>query len=350
MIRSKTVFIVGAGASNEVELPLGQQLTKEIAGALNFRPGNQLHTSMLVRAGLSVAAQKLEPFQGKQNEIFQKAVGMSDALATAASIDVFIDNHADDPAIGLIGKVGIAACLIEAERRSMLRYAPDGGPFDLRQVEKTWYARLFHILAEGVRRQSIHQIFENVAFVVFNYDRCLEHFLARAIASRFFLTPDEAAQLVQERCPIIHPYGVLAPLQGNDAIRFGEHYREGMFPAGDAMVRMAQGLRTFTEAQKDDDSQRAKAQINGASCLVFLGFGFHRQNVEFLTVLPRPGNKAVVQEFRSTAFGMSDSNRTQVITRILSMVGGSFHPRQNDWLFDGKCNALIDAEHLFLSR
>jgi hypothetical protein len=39
MIKYKTVFIVGAGASSEVNFPLGDARTKEIREALDFRHG-----------------------------------------------------------------------------------------------------------------------------------------------------------------------------------------------------------------------------------------------------------------------------------------------------------------------
>jgi hypothetical protein len=40
---SKTVFVIGAGASNEVDLPVGTGLKDEIAGFLNIKFENGLH-------------------------------------------------------------------------------------------------------------------------------------------------------------------------------------------------------------------------------------------------------------------------------------------------------------------
>src|ERR1044071_5999875 len=98
MIGRSTVFVVGAGASSEVNLPLGEQLTKDIASALGLEAG---YTSDLVRAALSVAQQRFPLFRARLNDLFYKASEMSSALATASSIDVFIHNHADDPRIGM---------------------------------------------------------------------------------------------------------------------------------------------------------------------------------------------------------------------------------------------------------
>ena len=94
MIGRPTVFVVGAGASSEVKLPLGQRLTKDIAGALKLGTANERNAAEPMRITLSVVAKRVEPFKGKQDELFGKAHAMSKALATASSIEVFIDNHA----------------------------------------------------------------------------------------------------------------------------------------------------------------------------------------------------------------------------------------------------------------
>src|SRR4051794_6051029 len=91
MIRSKTVFVVGAGASVDFGFPLGDALSKQIAAALKFRPdSNQDSAREFVRSAVTNLHQKPGQFRGRGEELFKKAWQMHEGLATVPSIDVFI--------------------------------------------------------------------------------------------------------------------------------------------------------------------------------------------------------------------------------------------------------------------
>jgi hypothetical protein len=58
MIKLDTTFVVGAGASVDYGFPLGEQLTKQIAEALNMNGGSGSPARELIRTAIEVACQR----------------------------------------------------------------------------------------------------------------------------------------------------------------------------------------------------------------------------------------------------------------------------------------------------
>ena len=67
------------------------------------------------------------------------------------------------------------------------------------------------VLGTGGNPNSIETIFENVAFITFNYDRSLEFFLLTTLKNRYQKTEQECAAKLKN-IPIVHLYGKLALL------------------------------------------------------------------------------------------------------------------------------------------
>src|SRR6185295_10588589 len=105
------------------------------------------------------------------------------------------------------------------------------------------------------------EAFLNVAFIVFNYDRCLEHFLEYALFGLYGIPRRDAASLVR-KLTIIHPYGTIGDLQ---ALPFGgtkDSYPE-LFP-------LASRIKTYTESfEERDDLNRIRMEMLQAECIVF---------------------------------------------------------------------------------
>lgn len=340
MIRSKTVFIVGAGASCEVGFPLGTPLTSSIARALDFRNETADPAKGMMREAIRTYADRQIGYRIRHDELFAKASQISSALSTASSIDAFIYNHSDDPEVGLLAKLGIASCLIQAERESPLLPTRQR-PFDLLKLaQQTWFGGLFHVLADGIKGSAIDQMFANVAFIVFNYDRCLEVYLEHAIASRFFLDLPKAREIVSQHCRIIHPYGSLGALEETD---FGRAWPQRL--SGEAIMKISGQLRTFTEALAGEERSAIKRAMEKATRLVFLGFGFHQQNMELL----KP-TKSDISEFRATVLGLSRNDQAEVLNQLVQFVHVPRHTNYVDHLLHCECRELIAGERQFLSR
>src|SRR5207248_963296 len=134
-------------------------------------------------------------------------------------------------------------------------------------------------------RAAVNNVFSNVAFSCFNYDRCIEVFLQYAIASYFGIAKNEAERITRG-LEIVHPYGCVGslPLYGNEnAVGFGA------VDAG-ASPDIARHIRTFTERVEESTTlDRLRDILNSADNVVFLGFGFHPMNMELLD-LGKPEN------------------------------------------------------------
>ena len=86
-----------------------------------------------------------------------------------------------------------------------------------------------------------------------------------------------------------------------------------------------------------------------AQRIVFLGFAFHRQNVELLTT-----PLARIADFRATGHGLAKNARTDVLDRIRTISGKrpprrAHHQLDENHLVGCKCGKLIYDEQLFLT-
>jgi hypothetical protein len=341
LITHPTTFVVGAGASVDYGFPLGPDLTRLIDEALDFN--KQAATTELMRTALSVLQARPDLLL-QSGELFERARAMRAALKTHVSIDYFLYSRSEQKHFELLGKLAIAACLITAERGShSLLPRRTEELIDLSLSERSWLARLFKsVLAPGIRKSEMETIFDNVSFIVFNYDRCIEHYFTHAMASHFSIDLSTAAAIVSERLNIVHPYGSLGPLyDANESVMFGRHYRPDSYDAADGLYGMSQRLLTFTESQKARAAE-AKEMMEHAVRLVFLGFGFGDQNMELL----RP-TRTNVQDIRGTVRYLSLSNQREVARQIGSITGQ--HVNDND-LVDCDCASLISDEQMFLMR
>lgn len=311
MFKRRTLFIVGAGASAEVDFPVGRQLAQQIGTKMDIRfewgdkpigTGDHDLYSHIVHARRQEANQ------------FQKAAWrIRDGIPFAQSIDDFLDQHRNDAYVNLYGKVAIVQAIIEAERASKLYFNPVEGveTFDVDRLADTWFVQFMYMLGRGVPRENIAQIFKNVSFVVFNYDRCIEHFLIHALKRAYAIGHEEAATLVGD-LRIIHPYGDVGDLKG---VPFGATRLN--------CVALSERIKTYTEqAVVAEITSAIQEEVEQADCVVFLGFAYHSQNIQMIRVSNR-SDKVIY----GTAFGMSEADVsvvTSLIDRALSSPG-PFH-------------------------
>lgn len=313
MFKSRTVFVVGAGASCEVGLPSGHDLKRIIAQALDM----SFDFGRLV-SGDSRIVQALHEHVGGQlsdiNPHLHKAWRIRDAMPAAISIDNYLDAHQGDEELELCGKLAIVKAILDAEGNSKLK-SPERHleMFDINAVEDTWLLRFMRALTEGVRRADVESIFDNVAMIVFNYDRCIERYLVPALANYYNLTSDEAVNIVR-RLRIFHPYGQvgLLPWQkpGVPGVTFGS--------GGQAdILSIAKSIKTFTEGQDDESVIEPIMKVmSEAQTLVFLGFAFHDQNLTLISP-----NKTSISRTYGTSRGISNNNTFEIISTLQAMLG-----------------------------
>jgi hypothetical protein len=122
---------------------------------------------------------------------------------------------------------------------------------------------------------------------------------------------------------IYHPYGTVGRLPwekraGLEPVDFGAQ------PSTDQLLKLAGGIRTFTEGTADDRGENMFARTNmlTANMVLFLGFAFHDLNMDLLTPtdedyggVPNPAPT----RYLGTAKGISAGNCELITERIVQL-------------------------------
>ncbi len=305
MFRSKTLFIIGAGASKEADLPTGFELKKLISHSVDIKFKNgQDKTSgddLITEALRLITRDKQTGRSGDINPYLRAGSAIRDAMHQSLSIDDFIDAHNDNKEIELVGKLAIARCILESERKSFLYYDQTKSEnIDFSRTENTWFPALFQMASENVSKLNAQASMENLQFITFNYDRSLEFYLVKSFVNYYKMSEIEAQKIVSE-VAILHPYGQAGSLpwqDGTPKIAFGGN---GTARA-DELVAVSKGIKTFTERFENDEFLNSiRKCVRDAETIVFSGFAFHPQNLELIA----PDSLANARRIFGTAKGMS---------------------------------------------
>lgn len=289
---AEVVFILGAGASCSYGLPLGSELMAHMCQALCDEPTEHEYFRARRMSPDRERALRMYEVRRAGPESSAAAQTIVRELPGSASIDNYLFYRGNDDHIRRLGKLGIVDAISHHEALSNLVKLDDDrdGP----KVNCRWLGDLVAMLRDDIRREDVETFFDPIAIVNFNYDRVVEHVLYHRIQPKLGIGPKEAAS-VMKGLRIWRPYGWLGPLPWQDPLghAFGAHEVN--------LADLAEGIRTFTEGPLVDlENLPWQPVIEKARLIVFLGFGFHKQNVEMLT--RSPGNADVV----FTCKGMTD--------------------------------------------
>jgi hypothetical protein len=305
MFRKKTLFIVGAGASKEPDLPLGAEPASRISSKMDIRFE---HGFEPIGTGDMTLFQQITYRRGGLPNEFQNAAWLiRDGVLLSRSIDDFLDVHRNDKYAQLYGKAAIVQCILEAERGSKLYFGQtsDLQKFNPARLADTWLIKFMQVLTPGIPREDIRQIFDNVSFITFNYDRCIEFFLLNALQTVYGIREQEAQSALDE-LEIIHPYGVI-----DISVPFGTTQAN--------WVQLSNNIKTYTEQiAAGDVTRRINAQIEAAEQIVFLGFAYHEQSMMLLN----PPEELSTRPIFGTAYGMSDSDVSVTGHQLDAWFGG----------------------------
>jgi hypothetical protein len=273
MFRKPVVFIVGAGASKEYGLPSGGELASTIATAVNelnapTRRDTSLFDLLISAYGPDAMAKYLDA--GKK---------LAAAISSAASIDDALHRLSDFPEAVELGKICIIKSILETEARSSLQLRE--GRLQLDTGKDGWIEYLFSIAIENKKLSEVPHAFDNVTFINFNYDRCLEHYLFWSL-QRIGLNEQDAANTVAG-LSMIRPYGTIGSIlpTAPDFWQFGNtDFRRDL---RDTMSRISR-IRTYTESEALHDPGKVRDVMTQAAMYIFLGFGFHPSNLDLISV------------------------------------------------------------------
>ena len=315
MIRTKTVIIVGAGASCELQMPSGPELVARIASALDFaRYGAELQTrdSTLMMQYLAKAAARVG---GGEEVMHAAALRIRTAAKLGGSIDALLEQHNNDQNVLLCGKLAIVHFICQAEAKSTLRLTPRvEGDLPL-QGQESWLYQLSTLITSGVPRSQAERCLDDLTVVSFNYDRSLEHFLPHAFVMAFGMTLQEAQRLIAAKLKVLRPYGAVGrlPWQPGDM----PDCEWGTENPWNIHVLAGQ-IKTLSEQQNNRQLIMAlQNAVASAKRLVLLGFGFQPQNIDLLFDRGLSHQPEVLM----TLYDMAPTNRNAVIKTIKRKTG-----------------------------
>ncbi|MES0094597.1 hypothetical protein [Mesorhizobium sp. M0030] len=330
MFKKKTVLILGAGASYEAGLPVGDMLKTQIADGLRVRKTDEWYGSWAVAdKGLVEAIRSLDKSgHYKTGEIQDTCKRISSALPLARSIDNYLHSHKDSKAIEKCGKVGIVGSILNAERESKLKVDDENGAspkVDFPELAGTWYNRFASLMFEPTFDDLRHSL-ENLTVIIFNYDRCFEHFMYHAIITYYGCYALDAANVVKSM-KIYHPYGsagYLPWMEQKPAAKFGE------VVDGGRLLSLADQVKTYTEGV-DRESSEIKAihsAMRETNNVVFLGFGYIPLNMQLLRPpadgAEKHGKTRPEKFFLGTGYGIFPEDREIVSSRVAQMIPSEY--------------------------
>jgi hypothetical protein len=254
-----------------------------------------------------------------------------------ASIDEALQYWSGTPEAVQLGKIAIANEILGAERNSTLSEKRDTGRVDVPLGGWIW-PFLSMTLGSDLTREQAELAFANVTLINFNYDRTVEQYLYWALQQYGRVSADEAASAVIS-LKQIRPYGSIGNLQWqeNPGPPFGGS--EG----GDNLFSLAKSIRTYTEQQYEGTDQKIDQALDSARLVIFLGFGYHPQNMGLLK--PVTSKRYQIRTVIGTVRGISEEDRYAIGEQlcIIFKGGGSF---ERQLLLDSSCQDILTANKL----
>ena len=343
----KITFILGAGASRPYGFPTGMEL-RNLLIKLDREDLQRLHTFVINSFATAPHPLRLPPDDELRKikheletlERIGNRIGLtrsSDSPANQqsdfanvfkfsgiASIDAFL-SHRDDYAE--IGKKAIASSILDFENKSTLE-------------EWDWYGLLWSKIKNYIEIQNDQITLKPmpIDIVTFNYDRSLEYFLWKAMQSTFRCSQERALALVSEM-NIIHFYGSLGPIYGENAVPYGG---ENVNDAAKNIKVIPYERSGHAKAELSEDQAKSLGLIHGLNkSIVYMGFGFDEQNCNLLKLDSLPKTHSIY----GTTFGLTPFEKILVGRKYFNIEG----PRMFDQFTSENygCMELIRNKPIF---
>jgi hypothetical protein len=281
MFDRPTVLVIGAGAGFDIEMPLGSRLAEKIAESVDF----QIEGGGYKRGDVRIATALQQ--MGEWEPFLTAGRMIASGIRYSRSIDNYVHTHSDKATVKTVAKLAIVQAILDAERNCHIAIEPEIHPPRFRDEVKaysSWLSDFFGVLQDGVvEAKNLSDIFSNLTIINFNYDRCIEHFLFHAM-QRLYPSKGEAyvTELINTKLKIVHPYGVVGNLpwqSKTNAVHFG-----GKSRFGSDLGALSEQIRTYNEEVDDTKKvDKIRDELARAKRIAFLGFHFHKQNVELLS-------------------------------------------------------------------
>ena len=281
MIQTKTVLVLGAGASMHYGFPSGIHLRQKILNNLSKSDNKPDKTPVgqLLRlfrtnhpCGESAGYEYIANFRRDLKE------------SGVESIDEFLQPRSEEDRF--LGQLAIAQALIPCERQDALymKDTVDDGEISKWQADD-WYQILIRCMLQDVPFKEFGKR-NDISFITFNYDRSLEHYLFNSLKRRFNREDDEVTEVLNP-LPVVHVHGTLGylPWQGTPS-NLHRPYRLVEVENESIIHMAATNIRIIHEADEkmEDGFDQAHDLLNTAHTIYFLGFGYNQINLDRLRI------------------------------------------------------------------
>lgn len=281
-MQNSTTFILGAGSSYDYGMPLGQDLLNSI-----------IHKKWDQHDISDDAREEFNNFSELLRDTKQY------------SIDSFL-SQPHRKGMSNIGKIMIARILCPLENNAFKRRKPDD---KAQPLVSGWYKWFINKALPQGRPTTL-----GVNIITFNYDRTLEIAIARSLISDSDMNPKEALHAAAE-LPILHVYGTLGKL---NTIQYDPE-KECFYYTYDDWNSVSAELRVVGEERRldDDVEKRIRQVVQKSDTLVFLGFGFDKDNLSILGFSPyEHGHKENQQRVYALGYGVTSAEKKLASIRL----------------------------------
>jgi len=303
MFRTKTTFILGAGASWHYGYPTGEELIDLVVGQASALAILFERSAMIGNGQLPDFLVDSQPVNSRSlPTIWRNGRDAARALASRLErvnpllIDFFLTHNSS---LEKMGKLAIAMAIhrreisSEREGKNINRSAQFRGGVSalapIRQTEDDWLRFVLHKIMVGCDQSSdLHQ--NDVSFVTFNYDTSLERRLQSGLANTQRFEPQDIERFLTEKGRITHVYGSIGTGLEKQPIADLNLPESGSVDGDKAIAIMnylnfafkaSLGLRTVDGPDKDEnkaDLALASEKILAARLIYILGYGFDDTN------------------------------------------------------------------------
>lgn len=285
------IYVLGAGSSAEVKMPVGSALSEMIAASLNFgtdygmQPGSTKGDDQIRTAIQGLVRKTTNP--NKMAEKYDYAINrIVEGAGLADSIDEFMDANRSNDQIQICSKIAIVRAILKEEGKSLLKL--DHPNLEINRahvtpitskVANTWFHPFFKILKSHCEFDQLPERFRKVLIINFNYDRCIEHYLMCALM-RFYGKEQREVKPVLDHLRIYHPYGKIGLLPWQEGkgstIGFGAPSNANM------LEELSKQIQTYGQDMDKGPLIKIHSDIAHAKRIIFLGFRFYRINLDLL--------------------------------------------------------------------
>jgi hypothetical protein len=315
MVRTPTTFVVGAGASKPFHLPLGSDLLTR-----SKRLEASSYEYQLVLWQTRIEAKRF-------NEVLADL-----SKYPGPSIDDYLEKRRHSEDTQRIGRALIAAFMGVSIRGT--RAAENSKP----EPKQDWIKYIVRQMVDGASTFDQFVTGNAVRFVTFNFDSIIEERLHQLVSTTYDVGYD--AQRLREAVPVIHVHGRLPPPPlGPPSTSIGDVNNEWVTWLGPA----AESIKVTADEIEASALSEARAAVESAEVLCFLGFSYHLTNLERLNI-PGLRRDKVSRVVFGSAFGLPAGERLRVIDRLMPAAGGSVPQLGGP---TDTCVDVLEAFHVF---